>query len=150
MTLLFPQDEWNSARGDTTLVITVFSGIFAGLWFTHALTTDFIPEADSPPFPLEFPGLGQVGMAALRHLVGVIFVLSVSEVFKYFVLRIVCHLTGHDHKDPTCKKHLEVELPYRYTAYFLTSCVATYIVPLIFLKLGIERPAFYSEVFNLS
>ena len=146
--LIYPtQDKWNSARGDTTLVLAVFSGIFIGIWFTGALT-DFQPAKDSPPFVLEFPSRNEIGLKVLRQVIGVSVLVVVIEIMKIICLRIIAHLAGLDYRDNAIKKKLVVELPYRYVSYGLSSVIACYIMPLIFLKLNIERPSFYSEVFN--
>lgn len=146
--LLYPSlDKWSSARGDTTLSLAVFSGIYAGLWMTGALT-DFQPEKDTPPFVLGLPTLSVAGYSLLRQVLGVIFLVTLLTVLKVIILKGLCCLFGYDPKDPNTKKHLHIELPYRYVSYFVSSLAAVYIMPLIFLKLNIARDSFYSEVFN--
>ncbi|XP_005089195.1 sphingosine-1-phosphate phosphatase 2 [Aplysia californica] len=146
--LLYPSlDKWSTARGDTTLVLAVFSGIYAGLWLTGALT-DFEPAKDSPPFVLGLPTPREAFLALLRQVIGVFFVVILLTAIKTAVLRSLSYVFGYDHKDPKTKQHLLIELPYRYVSYFVSSTAAVYVMPLLFLKLNIERQSYYSEVFN--
>lgn len=144
--LMYPSlDKWSTARGDTTLSLAVFSGIYAGLWFTRS-ATDFIPVSDEAPYDVHLPGWDVISITLLRQTIGVFFIVILLTVNKYFVLQALCKVFGYDPKDPESKKHLVIELPYKYVSYFSVSLVATYIMPLIFVYLGIQRPSFYTEV----
>lgn len=145
--LLYPSlDKWSTARGDTTLSVAVFSGIYAGLWFTRN-HTDVIPSQDTPPFSLQFPDSNAVWLCLVRELIGVFFLVILLTLTKLFVLHSLCRLFSFDPKDPESKKHLVIELPYKYVSYFVISMSATYFLPMLFDHLNIQRPNFYSEIF---
>ena len=153
---LYPSlDKWSTARGDTTLVLGVFSGIYAGLWFTgkfHPTDVDYFvtPEPEAPPFALALLPFAEIGQALMRQVVGVAIVVVILTLLKMGILHALARVMGLDAKDPSTKRHFAVELPYKYVSYFLSATAATYLMPLLFLRLGIERPSYYSEIFNLN
>ncbi|RUS73591.1 hypothetical protein EGW08_018651 [Elysia chlorotica] len=153
---LYPSlDKWSTARGDTTLVLGVFSGIYAGMWFTgkfHPADVDYFvtPEPEVPPFALAIPPLLDISLALTRQVVGVAIVVVILTSLKLGILHALARLLGLDPKDPNTKRHLAVELPYKYISYFLSATAATYLMPLLFLRLGIARASYYSEIFNLA
>ncbi|GFR74857.1 sphingosine-1-phosphate phosphatase 1 [Elysia marginata] len=153
---LYPSlDKWSTARGDTTLVLGVFSGIYAGMWLTgkfHPSDVDYFvtPMPEAPPFSLALPPVPDMLLALVRQVVGVAIVVVVLTGLKFGILNALANLMSLDPKDPNTKRHLAVELPYKYVSYFLSAAAATYVMPLLFLRLGIARPSYYSEIFNLT
>lgn len=144
--LLYPtQERWNTARGDTILVLGVFSGIYAGLWLTVHLT-EFRELPHFSPYAQSL--FGQIVLVAIRQLVGVIIILLFLTIIKLSLLNSLSWYFGFDPKNPVTKHYFAIELPYKYISYFISGAAAAYLVPLIYLKLNIARLNYYSEIFH--
>ncbi|CAL1546874.1 unnamed protein product [Lymnaea stagnalis] len=150
LSLMYPSlEKWSTARGDTIMVLGVFSGIYGGLWLTGKLI-DFKPLPESLPLILTLPSLETIWLALLRQVLGVAFIIIFLQAVKMSVLYGLSWYFGYDPKDPKTKQVLVIELPYKYLSYFIGGVVSTYLMPVIFLKLNIDRPSYYSEIFNYS
>ncbi|CAG5127126.1 unnamed protein product [Candidula unifasciata] len=149
LSMLYPSlEKWSTARGDTTMVLGVFSGIYAGMWLTAKLTEfDYVP--DSPPYVLELPSVKDFSLGVTRQISGLFIIIIFLTLIKLVILHSLSWLFGYDPKDPRTKQCRPVELPYKYVSYYVSAAATTYIIPLLFLKLNIERPSYYSEVFSL-
>ncbi|BFZ12150.1 hypothetical protein BsWGS_15189 [Bradybaena similaris] len=141
-------EEWSTARGDTTLVLGVFSGIYAGMWLTGKLTQfEYVP--DSPPYVLELPSTKDLRLGVIRQISGLFIIIIFLTFIKMAILHSLSWLFGYDPKDPRTKQCRPIELPYKYVSYYVSAVASTYVIPLLFWKLNIERPSYYSEVFSL-
>lgn len=146
--LLYPSlERWSTARGDTTLVLGVVSGIYAGMWLTVKLT-DMGHIPDSPPYILGLPSAWDVSLTFFRQTMGIVIIVLFLTCVKMTVLHTTCWFFNYDPKDPKTKQRLSVELPYRYVSYYISAVATTYLMPLLFLKFNIERQSYYSEIFN--
>ncbi|KAK6998982.1 sphingosine-1-phosphate phosphatase 2 [Biomphalaria glabrata] len=147
--LVYPRvDKWSTTRGDTTQALAVFSGIVEGLWLTRR-SVDFVPTVESLPLLLGITSRNSIGVALLRQLIGVPIVYGSLLIAKTVILYSMSWFLNYDPKDPETKKRFVVELPYKYGQFFVSCSVGAYIVPLLFSKMNIARPGFYSETFSL-
>uniref|UniRef100_A0A0B6YHQ2 Phosphatidic acid phosphatase type 2/haloperoxidase domain-containing protein n=1 Tax=Arion vulgaris TaxID=1028688 RepID=A0A0B6YHQ2_9EUPU len=146
--LIYPSlEQWSTARGDTTLVLGVFSGIYAGMWLTGKLT-DFEHLPNTPPYTLEFPSAHNFFLGLLRQTGGLVIIILFLTFIKMVILHSLSWLCSCDPKDPKTKQRRPVELPYKYVSYYISAMASTYLIPLLFLKFNIERPSYYTEIFN--
>ena len=142
---------WSTARGDTTQVMAVFSGIYQGLWYLGSVTTPEMAAAAALTAPT---GWAAVAAAFGRQLMVVVLVV-ILESLKKIVIYVMATLLQLDPRDPKCKQHLGVELPYKYIGYYVPSFCAGYAMPVLFQYLGWHRKDFltesltYSPYFNL-
>ncbi|KAL8559600.1 hypothetical protein ACOMHN_008311 [Nucella lapillus] len=138
---------WSTARGDTTQVMAVFSGIYQGLWYMSKTTT---PEMATAAIASAPTGWSAVLAAVGRQVFGVVILMILLESLKKGVIYVSATLQGMDPKDPTCKQHLSVELPYKYIGYYVPSFCAGYVMPVCFQYLGCHRGNFLVEVLTHS
>uniref|UniRef100_A0A2C9JVA6 Phosphatidic acid phosphatase type 2/haloperoxidase domain-containing protein n=1 Tax=Biomphalaria glabrata TaxID=6526 RepID=A0A2C9JVA6_BIOGL len=141
--------RWSTTRGDTILILGVFSGIYSGLWMTGQLS-NVNPTPEALPLTLALPTLSGVGIALIRQILGSIFIFLALTAIKKIILYTLSWILGYDPKDPVTKQQFNIELPYRYLPYFIGGIVATYVMPLIFQQIHLEREGFYSEIFSYS
>lgn len=146
--LAYPELKvWSTARGDTTQVLAVFSGIYQGLWYTGQVTT---PEMAAAAALSAHTGWASVVVGFGRQLLGVVVLVVVLESLKKGVIFIMATLLGLDPHDPASKQHLWVELPYKYIGYFTPSFCASYFMPRLFQYLGWHRRNYLLEILNYS
>ncbi|XP_067680887.1 sphingosine-1-phosphate phosphatase 2-like [Haliotis asinina] len=145
LSLLYPKlDKWSTARGDTTLILSITGGLFLGTWINY--NQGFMsPNNASLPFSLNFQ-YQAILIAMLRLVSGVTVTLILHHYMKNFVYASLCFMLNMNPKDPKTKQKFIVELPYKYISYFLISLNTVYTIPLMFHYLGIPRVSYYTEI----
>ncbi|KAK7505564.1 hypothetical protein BaRGS_00003309 [Batillaria attramentaria] len=142
--LAYPElKQWSTARGDTTQVMAVFSGMYQGLWYMGQTST--MEDATASALAAH-TGWALVVAAVVRQLVGMVIVTIILECLKKAVIYVTASLIGLDPRDPTSKQHLTVELSYKYIGYFTPSFFAAYVLPCCFQALGIHRGNYIKEI----
>ena len=146
--LAYPELKmWSTARGDTTQVIAVFSGVYQGLWYMGQVTTPEMAEAAALS---AHTGWAALAAAIGCQVLGVAVLVTLLQTLKKCVIYVVATLLGMDPHDPASKRHLGVELPYKYIGYFTPCFCASYAMPALFLYLGWHRRNFLLEIHNHS
>lgn len=147
--VLYPKcKEWNSARGDTALVLGIAGGVMIGHWFARewgymVRTND---SQQSLKHPIEIPSLGVCSIVLLRQLIGSIILVFTKLTFKYGSIYTLCKIFGYDWKNEEHRKFGMVEIPYRLITYIAMAICAVILAPRIFILLNIERPDFRREL----
>lgn len=146
MCLNYPKlEQWNTCRSDTTLVVGTGTGVAIALWinYQYGLMTR---QSTSPPFIMPDFTLNNFGADMYRMLIGGIIALITRFAMKFITYRSSCWYFGLDPKDPKSKQQFCVELPVKFGTYFVLSLVVVVLTPIIFMKMGIERPNLYTEL----
>ena len=140
-----PLDRWSTARGDTTVVVSVASGVYAGAHIAYQ--TGFMHHGDAEP-PFEGGDLGSVNvlLMSLRLLIGVVFLVATRAIVKSSSLKLIGRITNVDTTKKENLQQLTVELFYKFSTYFSMAIVCMWIVPIVFLMLGIQRDSYFYEL----
>lgn len=146
MAKFYPKsDRWSPARGDTCVIMGAGAGILLGSWLNYQLGIITGPGLE-PPFPIIWPEFNVLGLALLRAVIGIICILSARAAGKIVVFSIVCYLRNLDPRDPKTRIRASVEVPYKLITYIGMGLTITFLSPVVFRFLHIERPTMYTEV----
>lgn len=146
MTLFYPKsDRWSPARGDTCVIMGAGAGILLGSWLNYQLGIIKGPGLP-PPFPIMWPGFNVFGLALLRAAIGILCILAARGVGKVVVFSIVCYLHKCDPTDAKTRTQASVEVPYKLITYLGMGLTITFLSPLVFRMLSIERVTMFTEV----
>ncbi|XP_064180051.1 sphingosine-1-phosphate phosphatase 1 [Anguilla rostrata] len=134
----FTLDTWSTSRGDTAQIL----GSGAGFALASHLNRRLGVMLDPPPsqLPLTPPPLGPglVGLCLLRLVLGMALLLLIRAVMKALTIPLVCRLAGVPGDDVRkARRHMEVELPYRYIVYGTVGFSVLYLVPEAFRWIGL-------------
>lgn len=142
----YPKSEfWSPARGDTCVIIGAAAGILFGSWINFQL--GIISGPNSPtPFPIIWPGFSVTGLAILRATIGILCIVSVRALGKFLTFSLVCYFHQLNPKDPKTRIKPVVEVPVKLLTYFFMGTSITYLSPVVFRLLKIERPTMFTEV----
>jgi len=148
MALCYPTiDKWNTARGDTTLILGVGSGIGLGHWFSFQY--DFMQRSTTlPPYQIIWPTWHWFGQMLLRLALGVVILIATRVVMKLLSYNLVCYVVGVSKEDMRAHKKLSVELPYKLITYTFVAFNSVFLAPQIFRYLGIERETYFTELWD--
>ena len=146
LSLVYPTlDRWSTARGDTTLILSVAGGVSLAHWFCFQY--GWMEKATTlPPYHIIPPSFSWLGQMGLRLAIGVVILISTRTVMKMLSFNLVCYLMGYDKNESTIHQRLIVELPYKFCTYFMVGFNAIYLAPQVFRYLGIERPTYFTEI----
>ncbi|XP_070606932.1 sphingosine-1-phosphate phosphatase 1 [Erythrolamprus reginae] len=134
----FTLDTWSTSRGDTAQILGSGAGIACGSYATYRL--NLMPDPSQEMLPL-VPSLtlNIFGKAALRLLIGLVFVLLVRMIMKKITIPLACKVFGISSADVReARQHMEVELPYRYITYGTVGFSVAFLVPLLFCLIGLS------------
>ncbi|XP_072750715.1 sphingosine-1-phosphate phosphatase 2 [Anoplolepis gracilipes] len=145
-------NKWTPTRSDTTMVVSVTAGIHVGAWlsyYTGILSASLI----SPPYHIVWPTYSMFGHLILRTVLGFSTIIATKVLCKYLSYTIVCAILRINYKElMKCQDYSEnrnkvfVDLIYKYVACFMIGIITVYLLPQVFSMIGIERPAFYTEM----
>ncbi|CAN9501889.1 unnamed protein product [Ophioblennius macclurei] len=135
----FTLDTWSTSRGDTAQIL----GTGAGVALASHVNRRLGLMADHPVerLPLAVPALGPalVGVALLRLALGVLVLVATRALMKAVTIPLVCRAFGVDGGDVReARRHMEVELPYRYLVYGTVGFNVLFLVPLLFRLLQLS------------
>jgi hypothetical protein len=136
--------EWSTARGDTTQVISVFSGIYQGMWYMGQVTSMEMAEEAAASALTGWQGI--LGAALFRLVLGMVVCVTLLQVGKKLVVYVAATFCGLDPSDPKTKQYFPVELTYKYISYFVPSFACGYFMPLIYQLVGLHRAGYLLEI----
>jgi len=145
--IVYPEpNQWSTARGDTTLIVSASSGVALGHWISFQY--GFMHKANlPPPYNIIPPTWTWAGLVILRMVTGVLMLLLVRQTVAAVAYRIACYIAGVDHRDRVAaRQRFAVELPYKFVTYASISVGMVYAAPAMFRALGIERETFFTEI----
>ena len=141
--LCYPSlEKWNTARGDTTIIMGVGAGIAVASWINHQQGY-LVPSEANLPLKVMMPDVQWFGHVVLRMLLGGSMLVATRLIVKRGTYRVTCHLLGLDYKTISKERYeaqrLVLELPYKYITYFVMGIIAVYVTPIVFRYLDIDR-----------
>ncbi|XP_050457248.1 sphingosine-1-phosphate phosphatase 2-like isoform X2 [Cataglyphis hispanica] len=144
-------DKW-TPTSDTAMAVSVTAGIYMGAWlnyYTGILSASLV----SPPYHIVWPTYSMLGHLILRTVLGLSIVFGTRVLCKYLSYTAVCAILQINCKElMKCQDYngnrnkVFVNLIYKYVACFMIGLITVYFLPRIFSTIGIERPAFYTEI----
>lgn len=140
------QKVWSITRGDTANIMSIGSGISIGSWLNYQL--GWMTQTPRPQGlqPIPTLSLHWLGFSLLRVIIGVVALATARQVLKKFYFKIIVKWTGVDKDDIRTQREMGLEVPHRWMTLFSISVLATFIAPLAYSFLGINRDAYYHEV----
>lgn len=145
-------DRWTPTRGDTTMVVSVTSGVHFGSWLNF--TTGALSESLlSPPYEINWPTYQTLALIIFRTIFGfccVIFLRGVCKSLSYSAMCAILRINSKDliksENSLKNKNKVIVDLFYKYVTYFMVGFNIAYLMPKIFSIIGIGRNTFYNEM----
>ncbi|XP_019487024.1 PREDICTED: sphingosine-1-phosphate phosphatase 1 isoform X2 [Hipposideros armiger] len=135
----FTLDTWSTSRGDTAEILGSGAGIACGSHFTYSMGLILDPPLDTLPLVRPPITVTLFGKAILRIFIGMAFVLVIRDIMKKITIPLACKIFNKPCDDiRKARQHMEVELPYRYITYGMVGFSITFLVPYIFLFIGIS------------
>ncbi|XP_067277599.1 sphingosine-1-phosphate phosphatase 1 [Pseudorasbora parva] len=134
----FTLDTWSTSRGDTAQILGSGAGIALASHINYHL--GLLPDPTASMLPLQPPSLtlSLIGLCLLRFLLGVLILLATRAIMKALTIPLVCRLFGIPSGDVRkARQHMEVELPYRYIVYGAVGLNAHFLVPFLFIHVGL-------------
>ncbi|CAF0871155.1 unnamed protein product [Adineta steineri] len=134
--------QWSTARSDTTVILGSAFGLCSATTAMHQI--GLLQRPLTPPiYAIIAPNLG---LCIVRTIIGMLFVYATRQIVKTLVLRITCAIYGLDWKNPETKRLAKVEMPYYYLTYYAIGFTISFICPLFFRAIGINRDYSYTEL----
>ncbi|XP_003700813.3 sphingosine-1-phosphate phosphatase 2 [Megachile rotundata] len=144
--------KWTPTRGDTTMVVSVTTGIHVGAWLNYN-TGVMVTPPTPPPYHIIWPSYTMFGCMILRTILGFCNILAAKSICKSFSYGILCAILKTNPKDlmrsqnySENKYKVLVDLVYKYFYCFVIGVNTVYFLPNFFTMIGIERPSFYTEI----
>lgn len=137
--------HWSPARGDTCIIMGSGAGILLGSWLNFQLGIIKGPELP-PPFPILWPGYGVIGLSLLRLSIGILCIAGARALGKLCVYSLICYFRNLDPRDPKNKIRVSVEIPCKVITYMAMGLTITYLSPVVFRFLNIERQTMFTEI----
>ena len=134
--------QWSTARSDTTVILGSTFGLGSATTAMHQI--GLLQKPLTPPLYAIIPP--NLWLCVVRTIIGMVFVISTRHVVKTIVLRVTCAVYGLDWKNPENKRLAKVELPYYYFTYFAIGFIVSFICPIFFRAIGINRDYSYTEL----
>lgn len=134
----FTLDTWSTSRGDTAQILGSGAGIALASHVNYHL--GLLPDPPASMLPLQPPSitLSLFALCLLRFVLGVLILLATRAVMKALTIPLVCWLFGIPSGDVRkARQHMEVELPYRYIVYGAVGLNAHFLVPFLFIQMGL-------------
>ncbi|XP_060821474.1 sphingosine-1-phosphate phosphatase 1-like [Bombus pascuorum] len=144
--------KWTPTRGDTTMVVSVTTGVHLGAWLNYN-TGAMIAPTKSPPYDIIWPTYPMFGCMILRTILGFSSILVTRAVCKSLCYRIMCAILRINSEDLMKSQNYSednnkvlVDLVHKYVTCFMIGVNTVYLLPNVFSIIGIERPTFYTEI----
>lgn len=145
--IYYPKPKvWSITRGDTSNIVSIGTCCILSTWLNYQL--GWMTETPKPTTLQPVPTItaNWVIYSLLRTVLGVV-ALAVSRVItKKIFLKLVCTCAGVDTKDIAKQRELGLEVPVRWLTIGGLAVSTTFIAPICFTYLGINREGYYSEV----
>lgn len=132
--------RWTPARGDTCLVVSTVSGIWAGQALLPMLGLLGSPPS-TPEVGAAVPYAFAVGLALIvaRTAVGLAASIIVRTLVKAVTYPLLCVLHGCDPRLESSRQKSTIELPCKYITYLSMGMTMSVGAPWLFWLLGIQR-----------
>lgn len=140
--------KWSTARGDTTVIFAITTGIFVASWLNFQQGFLVPGTHEEGRIVLELPTVHWLFIALVRLVVGVLFLECVRWTIKKVCRHGLCFLHNVSHKDAAAARRLSIELPYYFIVYSTVGFSAVYTAPILFSYMGIMRDAYYTEIWR--
>ncbi|XP_029034483.1 sphingosine-1-phosphate phosphatase 2-like [Osmia bicornis bicornis] len=144
--------KWTPTRGDTTMVVSVTTGIHLGAWLNYN-TGIMLTPPNSPPYQIIWPSYTMFGCMILRTILGFCCILATRTICKSLSYKTMCAILNINSKDlmksqnySGNKNKVIVDLVHKYLSCFMIGVNTVYFLPNFFTMIGIERPTFYTEI----
>lgn len=144
--------KWTPTRGDTTMVVSVTTGVHLGAWLNY-ISGFMVPPTESPPYYITWPSYSAFACLILRTILGFCSVLLTRAVCKSVTYGTMCAILKINSKDlmesrnySGDKNKVLVDLVHKYVTCFMIGIDTVYLLPNVFTMIGIERPSFYTEM----
>ncbi|XP_067411021.1 sphingosine-1-phosphate phosphatase 1 isoform X2 [Emydura macquarii macquarii] len=135
----FTLDTWSTSRGDTAQILGCGAGVACGSHFNYMLGLMQDPSPDTLPLILPSITVTLFGKAILRLLIGVVLLLLTRIVMKKITIPLACKMFCIPYDDiRQARQRMEVELPYRYITYGMVGFSLMFLVPCLFLFIGLS------------
>lgn len=135
----FTLDTWSTSRGDTAEILGSGAGIACGSHVTYNMGLILDPPLDTLPLVSPPITVTLFGKVILRILIGMAFVLVIRDIMKKITIPLACKIFNKPCDDiRKARQHMEVELPYRYITYGMVGFSITFLIPYMFLFIGIS------------
>lgn len=145
--IYYPKPKvWSITRGDTSNIVSIGSCCILSTWLNYHL--GWMTETPKPTTlqPLPTITADWVYYSLIRTVLGV-GALAVSRIItKKIFLKLVCMCAGVDTKDIAKQRELGLEVPVRWFTIGGLAVSTTFIAPICFTYLGINRVGYYTEV----
>lgn len=139
-------------RSDTAMVVSVTAGVYTGAWLNYC-TGLSRPLQSLPPFHIVWPTYSMLGHLIIRTVLGFSGVIATKIFCKFFTYIIICGILQINWRElMKCQDYngnqnkVFVDLVYKYVSCFMIGVNTVYLLPQVFNMIGIERPAFYTEI----
>ncbi|PBC29991.1 sphingosine-1-phosphate phosphatase 1 [Apis cerana] len=144
--------KWTPTRGDTTMVVSVTTGVHVGAWLNYNIGSMSAPTK-SPPYNIIWPSYSMFGCMILRTILGFCSILATRAACKSFIYGTICAILKINSKDimksenySENKNKIFIDLLHKYMTCFMIGVNTVYLLPNVFTMIGIERPTFYTEI----
>ncbi|XP_011059161.1 PREDICTED: sphingosine-1-phosphate phosphatase 1-like [Acromyrmex echinatior] len=144
--------KWTPTRSDTAMVVSVTTGVHTGAWLNYYTGLLRVSQF-LPPFPIVWPTYSVLGCLIIRTALGFSGIIVTKTFCKSFSYIIICNILQINWRELVkCQDYnsnqnkVFVDLVYRYVFCFMLGVNTVYLLPQIFNMIGIERPAFYTEI----
>ncbi|CAM4572783.1 unnamed protein product [Lepidochelys olivacea] len=135
----FTLDTWSTSRGDTAQILGCGAGVACGSHFNYMLGLMQDPSPDTLPLIPPSITVTLFGKAILRLLIGVVLLLLTRIVMKKITIPLACKMFSIPCDDiRQARQLMEVELPYRYITYGMVGFSLMFLVPCLFLFIGLS------------
>ncbi|XP_063990223.1 sphingosine-1-phosphate phosphatase 1-like [Diachasmimorpha longicaudata] len=145
-------DRWTPTRGDTAMVVSVATGIYLAALINFK-TGAMQPPLIAPPYNIMWPTWTMLRCTILRTVLGFCCVLATKALSKFLGYTTICAIlrvnakdlmnseNSHENKDKVL-----VDLFCKYISCFMIGFNTVYLLPNVFIIMGIDRPAFFTEM----
>uniref|UniRef100_A0A8C3IE08 Sphingosine-1-phosphate phosphatase 1 n=1 Tax=Chrysemys picta bellii TaxID=8478 RepID=A0A8C3IE08_CHRPI len=128
-----------TSRGDTAQILGCGAGVACGSHFNYMLGLMQDPSPDTWPLIPPSITVTLFGKAILRLLIGVVLLLLTRIMMKKITIPLACKMFSIPCDDiRQARQRMEVELPYRYITYGMVGFSLMFLVPCLFLFIGLS------------
>ncbi|XP_013781285.1 sphingosine-1-phosphate phosphatase 1-like [Limulus polyphemus] len=136
-------DRWTPARSDTAIILGSGAGLIVGAWLNYKLGIICGPGLP-PPYQILWPDYHVVGLALLRASIGISCIVATRAIFKSMLYAVICNILKVDAQNLKTKHTVQVF--FKYLTYSAIGFTITYLSPVVFRFLNIERITMFTEV----
>lgn len=136
--------KWTPTRGDTTMVVSVTTGVHVGAWLNYNIGSMSAPTK-SPPYDIIWPSYPMFGCMILRTILGFCSILATRAACKSFIYGTICAILKINSKDikksenySENKNKILIDLLHKYMTCFMIGVNTVYLLPNVFTMIGIE------------